>query len=330
MTAIWRLAIALSFGLFGVLPAMANEPTKLRVNVFAGVQNLALFVGQAKGVFARNGLEVELQFTPNSPAQREGLAKGSFEIAHAGVDNSVALAETGADPIIVMGGDSGMQELFAQPEVQSVADLKGRIVAVDAPNTSYAIVARKILRKAGLQEERDYTLKATGGTSQRLGFMKEDKQNAATLLFPPFSILAARDGFRSLGTAVSHIGPYQGTGCYVLRSWASANAATLERYLAAYVESLRWALDPANRAEAAGLLAERLKVARDVAEAAYDRAADPVNGLAPDARFNLEGFRNQMALRAEFLGTWGGKPPEPDRYIDLSYYQRAVTKLGGK
>jgi ABC-type nitrate/sulfonate/bicarbonate transport system substrate-binding protein len=330
MTAIRRLAIAFSLGLFGVLPAMANEPTKLRVNVFAGVQNLAIFVGQAKGVFARHGLEVELQFTPNSPAQREGLAKGSFEIAHAGVDNSVALSETGADPVIVMGGDSGMQELFAQPEVQSVADLKGRIIAVDAPNTSYAIVARKILRKAGLQEERDYTFKATGGTSQRLGFMKQDKDNAATLLFPPFSIQAARDGFRSLGTAVSHIGPYQGTGCYVLRSWASANAGVLERYIAAYVESLRWALDPANRAEAAALLAERLKVARDVAEAAYDRAADPVNGLAPDARFNMEGFRNQMALRAEFLGTWGGKPPEPDRYIDLTYYQRAVAMLGGK
>lgn len=325
-----RLAIALFLCVLGMCPAMANEPIKLRVNVFAGVQNLPIFVGQAKGVFARSGLEVELLFTPNSPAQREGLAKGSFEIAHAGVDNSVALAEAGADPIIVMGGDSGMQELFAQPEVQSVADLKGRFVAVDAPNTSYAIVARKILRKAGLQEERDYTFKATGGTSQRLGFMKEDKQNAATLLFPPFSILAARDGFRSLGTAVSHIGPYQGTGCYVLRSWASANAGKMEHYIAAYVESLRWALDPANRGEAAALLAERLKVAHDVAKAAYDRAADPVNGLAPDARFNMDGFSNQMALRAEFLGTWGGKPPEPHRYIDLSYYQRAVTKLGGK
>jgi ABC-type nitrate/sulfonate/bicarbonate transport system substrate-binding protein len=330
MTAMRRLSVLLVLALCWMSPAMANEPAKLRVNVFAGVQNLPIFAGQARGVFARNGLEIELQFTPNSPAQREGLAKGSFEIAHAGVDNSVALAETGANPIIVMGGDSGMQELFAQPEIASVADLKGRIVAVDAPNTSYAIVARKILRKAGLQEERDYTLKATGGTSQRLGFMKQDKQNAATLLFPPFSIMAARDGFRSLGTAVSHIGPYQGTGCYVLRSWASANAGTLERYIAAYVESLRWVLDPANRGEAAALLAARLKVERDVAEAAYDRAADPVNGLAPDARFNMDGFRNQMALRAEFLGTWGGKPPEPDRYLDLSYYQRVLAKLGGK
>jgi len=323
-----RLATLALLTLIGAASAMAQETIRLRVNVFAGVQNLPIFVGQAIGVFKSRGFEIELQFTPNSPAQRDGLAKGAFEIAHAGVDNSVALAETGAGPIIVMGGDSGMQELFAQPEITSVADLKGRIFIVDAPNTSYAIVARKILLKAGLQEGRDYTLKPTGGTSARLGFMKEDKQNAATLLFPPFSIMAGRDGFRSLGTAVTHIGPYQGTGCYVLRSWAEANAKTLERYLAAYVESLRWALNPANRGEAAALLAERLKVPRDVAEAAYDRASDPINGLAPDARFNMEGFRNQLALRAEFMGTWGGKAPEPDRYVDLSYYQRAIAALG--
>jgi ABC-type nitrate/sulfonate/bicarbonate transport system substrate-binding protein len=327
MTAIRQLALALLLCLPGTGIASAQAPTKLRVQVFAGVQNLPIFVGQARGVFARHGLEIELQFTPGSPQLREGLAKGNFEIAHGGVDNSVALAETGADSIIVMGGDSGMQELFVQPEIGSVADLKGRVFLVDAPNTAYAIVARKILQKAELQEGRDYTLKPTAATSQRLGFMKEDKQNAATLLFPPFSILAARDGFRSLGTAVSHIGPYQGAGCWVLKSWANANSATLERYLAAYIESLRWALDPANRVEAAALVAERLKVAPDVAEAAYDRAADPVNGLAPDARFNMEGFRNQMALRAEFLGTWGGKPPPPDKYVDLSYYERALAAL---
>jgi ABC-type nitrate/sulfonate/bicarbonate transport system substrate-binding protein len=300
----------------------------LRVNVFSGVQNLPIFAGQANGSFARRGLDIELQFTPDSPAQREGLANGLFEIAHAGVDNAVALAETGAGAIIVMGGDSGLQELFAQPGIASVADLEGRTVIVDAPNTSYAIVARKILRNAGLKEGRDYTLKPTGATAARLGFMKADKQHAATLLAPPFSILAARDGLRSLGTAVSHIGRYQGTGCYVLRRWAEANAATLERYLAAYIEALRWALDPANRSGAARLLAERLKIAPDIAEAAYDRAADPVNGLAPDAAFDLEGFRNQMALRAEFMGTWGGKPPEPGRYLDLSYYRRALATLG--
>jgi ABC-type nitrate/sulfonate/bicarbonate transport system substrate-binding protein len=330
MMAMQRLTVALFLALCWMSPTMANEPTKLRVNVFPGVQNLPIFVGQAKGIFARNGFDIELQFTPNSPQQREGLAKGAFEIAHAGVDNSVALADTGAGSIIVMGGDSSLQELFAQPGIKAIADLKGRTVIVDAPNTAYALVVKKALHNEGLKDGQDYTLKATGGTFMRLGLMKENKEHAATMLNPPFSITAVREGFASLGMAVKLVGPYQGTGCWVLRSWAEANAATLERYLAAYIESLRWALNPANRAEAAALLAERLKIPGDIAEATYDRAADPVNGLAPDARLDMDGLRNVLALRAEMQGAWGGKAPAPDQYVDLSYYQRALTALGGR
>jgi ABC-type nitrate/sulfonate/bicarbonate transport system substrate-binding protein len=322
-----RLAIVALLALLGAAPARAQDATKLRVNVFAGVQNLPIFVGQTIGIFRRYGLEIELQATPSSPAQRDGLAKGVFEIAHAGVDNSIALAETGVPSIIVMGGDSGMQELFAQADIKSVADLRDRIVIVDAPNTTYALVVRKVLLREGLQEGRDYTLKPTGGTSVRYGLLKERRDYAAGPLNPPFSISATRDGLRSLGSFVKLIGPYQGTGCWVLRSWAEANSTALERYLAAYLESLRWALSPANRDEAVALLADRLKITPDIAAATYDVAIDPGNGLAPDARFDMEGFRNVLALRAELEGAWAGKSPAPDKYIDLSYYQRALAAI---
>jgi len=322
-----RLATLAFLALIGALPAMAQETTKLRLNVFAGVQNLPIFVGQAKGVFRSRGFDIELQFTPNSTAQREGLAKGAFEIAHAGVDNSVALAETGAGSIIVMGGDSSMQELFVQADVKSIADLKGRTVIVDAPNTAYALVVRKALQKEGLQDGRDYILKPTAGTAGRFKLMVENKEYSASMLNPPFSISATRDGLRSLGAAVKLIGPYQGTGCWVLESWAEANAKTLERYLAAYVESLRLALNPANRAEAVAILAERLKIAPEIAAATWDVAADPVKGLTPDAKLDMDGLRNVLALRAEMIGTWGGKAPAPDKYVDLSYYQRAMAAL---
>ena len=47
-----RLAMAALFVLLGGLPAMAQETTKLRVNVFAGIQNLAIFVAQT-AIFTR-------------------------------------------------------------------------------------------------------------------------------------------------------------------------------------------------------------------------------------------------------------------------------------
>ena len=52
---------------------------------------------------------------------------------------------------------------------------------------------------------------------------------------------------------------------------------------------------------------------------------EPRFGLAPDAKFDMEGFKAVLALRAEMEGQWGGKAPAPDRYIDLGYYERALA-----
>jgi hypothetical protein len=46
-----------------------------------------------------------------------------------------------------------------------------------------------------------------------------------------------------------------------------------------------------------------------------------------DPSFDVPGFKNVLALRAEIEGTWGGKPPAPDRYYDLSYYKKALALL---
>ncbi len=86
------------------------------------------------------------------------------------------------------------------------------------------------------------------------------------------------------------------------RDWAKANADTLVHYLQAYIEGLRWALDPANKTEAIKLLADGLKLPPDVAERTYAIATDPAEGLAKDARFDVAGFENVLALRASFEG----------------------------
>ena len=110
-----------------------------------------------------------------------------------------------------------------------------------------------------------------------------------------------------------------------MRGWARDNAAVLERYLTAFVESLRWTRDPANRAENIALLVEKLKISGKEAERTYELLMDPGFGFTPHARFDLEGFNNALALRAEIEG---GKPAAPERYIDLGYYERAMKLVG--
>jgi len=308
------------------LSQAAFAQTPVRTKVFPGAQALPLIAGVQQGIFERHGIKLELLFTASSQELRDGLAKGDFQVAHSAVDNAVAMVEMAKhDVVIITGGDSSMNEFFVQPEIRSFADLKGKTVIVDAPNTAYALQAKKILRMNGLKDS-DYTLKEVGGTMFRYKAMREDKTNAASMLNPPFSIDAPGAGLKSMGRAIDLLGPYQATGAFVMRKWAAANGELLERYIAAQIEATRWVKAPANKDASVKMLVERFKLQPDVAARTYDMLMDPRFGLATDARFNTEGFKSVLALRAEIEGSWGGSAPAPDRYVDLSYYERALKR----
>jgi len=312
----------------GPARAQAQTPlTRLTVMVFPGMQNLPLFAAQHTGPFARRGLEVEIKNAPTSDELRNGLAEGRYQVVHAAVDNAVAMAEVAkADIAVVCGGDNGWQELIVQREIGSYADLRGKTVIVDAPNTAYALQLYEMLAQNGLKKG-DYEVRVLGATNRRLEAILQDKSIAASMLNPPFSIRATDAGLKSFGPAVKVIGPYQASAGFVMRAWAKSNEDTLVRYLQAYVEGLRWSLDPANKLPVTELLGKRLFLDKELAAKTYPLATDPANGIVKDAKIDLEGFRNVLKLRAAHLGTWGGTPPAPEKYLDLSYYQKALAGL---
>ena len=323
LTALMMGAFVIAAARAAILPAHAETP--LKVMVFPSWSSLPLYASQSKGFFAQHGLSVEILHTPNSDVLRDGLAKGDHQIVHAAVDNAVAMADVAkVDIAVIVGGDGGLNQLLVQPEIKSYEDLRGKTVVVDAPDTAFAILLYKMLDVGGLKKD-DYKVKPVGGTPLRLDAMLKDKANAAAMLNPPFSIKAESEGLKSLGWAIDVVGPYQSGAAWVMRSWAQANRDTVVKYLQAYVEGMRWTMNPANRAEAGRILAERLKLPQDVASRAYDLASDQKQGFAKDAKFDAQGFRNVLKLRAELLGTWGGIPPSPEKYLDLSYYERALA-----
>src|SRR6185437_9567566 len=276
----------------------AAEPTLVHVNTFPTARALPFFVARDQGFFARHGLKVDLQFTKGSKAQREALAVG--------------------------GGDSGTNEFYVQNAIKDFADIRGHAIVVDATNTAYALQAKKILLQHGLKSGTDYTLNPVGNGSRRLKALFEDTNNAGAILNLPFSLQAAAHGLHSLGRTTDMLGPYQAGGAFVRRGWAREHAQMLEQYLAAYIEALRWSLDPANRAADAAILVQNYKLPPDIAARCVTLMAEPGFGFARDAKFDLEGFKNVLALRAEVEG---GKPADPQRYIDLSYYDQALKLL---
>jgi ABC-type nitrate/sulfonate/bicarbonate transport system substrate-binding protein len=309
----------------GVL--LAQTPSLQPIRVVLLYPHLPIVVGQAHGTFTKYGVEVQTETVPASNALRDELASGKADLAHAAADNAVAMVETaGADVVIVLGGEGSVNELVAQPGIHSIGQLRGKTVIVDAPNTAYALQLKKILLSSGLKAGVDYEIKPVGATPLRLAAMLENKNYAASMLGPPTSVQAKTAGFVSLASTKDLIGPYQATGAFVRSAWAKDHADVLVRYLAAYVEAQRWLLSPANKQPVLELLAKQWHLSATEAAETYDLMTK--NGwYEEDARFDIDGFKNVLKLRAEVEGQWGGTPPAADKYFDLSYYQRALAKL---
>ena len=301
--------------------------TPVRVNTFPTARSLPFFVGIEKGFFTNHGVALDLEFTESSRAQREGLAAGRFQVVHSAVDNAIAMVEqAGVDVVIVSGGDGGTNEVIVSRDISAYEDIRGKALVTDAPNTAYALQAKKILARHGLAEG-EYRNNPVGAGPFRLKAMLEGGDNAIAIMNLPFSAQAIEAGMKSLGRTIDLLGPYQAGGAFVLRAWAQANPKVLESYLAGYVQSLRWVLDTAHRDEAIAILMEKRLLSRGLATRSYNLMIEPAFGFNPDAQFDAKGFDNVLALRQEIEG---GPALSAADYLDLSYSERAITVLAGK
>jgi NitT/TauT family transport system substrate-binding protein len=320
------MLFVLGLGLHSNTTAQQRPPDHIHILTLVG-KPLPVIVGQQHGTFAKYGVDVETENLPNSQQMREALAEGKGDAAYAAVDNAVAMVELGhADVEIVSGGEGSLNELIAQPENKSLKDLQGKVLLVDAVNTAYALQLKAILLAQGMRPERDYKMNAFGATPSRLTALLNDRTFAGSMLGPPFSITAKERGLVSLGSVRDLIGDYQSGGHFVERKWAAEHRATLTRYLAAFIESQRWLMDPAHEKEVIQLIADANHVDTAVAAKTYSVSMGP-GGFQKDAHLDPEGFENVLKMRAAVEGQWDGHPPAGTKYYDDSYYQAALGMI---
>jgi ABC-type nitrate/sulfonate/bicarbonate transport system substrate-binding protein len=201
---LWTSAAFAGLGLAGAdnsgVGAQGN--TVLKVSSFPGVTNFPIFAAEHTGLFAKYGLTIDLVYAPNSRVQRDGLAKGEYQIIQTAADNCVAMVELDrADAIIVAGGDNGFNHIIVQPEINRLSDVRGKTVVVDAPNTAFALLLYTALRDSGLSKD-DYKVNSVGGTGERLAAMIGDKTNVAAIMGLPFVFRATAAGLKDMGSAL--------------------------------------------------------------------------------------------------------------------------------
>ena len=288
---------------------------RLLVNVFN--VDAALIVARARGMFAASGLDVEVMVTPNSTDQMRGLGQGSWPMVSTAFDNVLGWSgREGAEIIAVAQVSQGITlPVYVRPEIKMWEDLRGKPLAVDAVDTAYALVLRRILLAHGLEMARgDYSLIPEGTTGHRLDSMIQGKTFAG-VLNPPWDAKAQTAGMVRFADHREVLPDYPGGVFAAGRKWADENRAVLVRYLRVWKEALRWAHEDKNRDEAIKHVAEAEQLDEKT-------AANRLRQLPQSGRLNLPGLQSVLDLRVEF----GLVPPlgkDLARYYEENFYRES-------
>jgi ABC-type nitrate/sulfonate/bicarbonate transport system substrate-binding protein len=290
---------------------------RVRVNVFN--VDAALTVARGRELFPANGIEVDVMVTPNSTDQMGGLGKGSWQIVSTAFDNVLGWSgREGAEIVAIAQVSQGIiLPVYVRPEIKTWDDLRGKLLAVDAVDTAYALVLRRVLLAHGLEMERgDYKLIAKGTTGYRLDSMTQG-ETFAGVLNSPWDAKAAAAGMAKIADHREVLPDYPGGVFAVNRKWASENHALLVKFLRVWNQALRWAHDDGNRDEAIKLIAAEEKL--DDKGAARKLAQLPASG-----ELNVGGLQSVLDLRVQF----GLTPPmgkDLTKYYDEIFYRDASS-----
>lgn len=306
---------------------MAMQDT-LSVVAFVGPETLPLHVGVAHGDYAREGLDVRCEAAGGSVDQMTRLIDGGCDMVMTAIDNIIAYdAGQGAVPVdpppdlaAFLGCASEPRPLVARPEISGLADLGGRRIAVDALNTGFSFLLRRLLEDAGLGAA-DYELVPVGAPPARWQSMQTG-DCAAALLSKAVAAVAIDAGCHELRAEPDPWASYQGGVFAARRGWLADHGDAVAGFIRATLRAADWVLDPDNRARLPALLMDHLPHMTD--GAARD-AADAMAGLlVPGLPIDTDGLATVIALRRKY-----GTPPaalgNPDSYLDLSIYRRVMA-----
>jgi ABC-type nitrate/sulfonate/bicarbonate transport system substrate-binding protein len=289
-----RIVAAAAF--FVAAGSACAQGTKLEVIAFGGGGNWPVWAAQEKGLFAKNGLAVNLSFTPNSVEQIRNLMSGKYDLGTTAYDNVVAYQEgqgetelpAQPDLFAFMGGYSGSLRFVTSPDVKTYAALKGKTVGVDAATTGFAFILYKLAAMNGLSSS-DYQVEKLGGTPARVQALMEGRI-AGTMISSPSEILPESKGYTRLGDTTAAFGPYQASVGVARRAWAAKHGEELVGFIRAYAAAMDWLQDPANKEEAISIYVKHTPSApRPAAQKAYETMFAANEGFQKKAKLDLEG-----------------------------------------
>jgi len=329
----WRKAAAI-IGTVAVLTlqsaAAQQKQTLVRFSFSSGWDALPAIVAIERGFFAQEGLVVSGLAVPSSQAVMESLAAGSTDFAAVPQRTLLIMVAAKAPvKVIAMNGWGTETELVVPKDetgVKSIADLKGKTIALGVGSEAYPVLIR-LLNKAKVRPS-EVTIKVLSPADLTRAFQNKladaviESRHFTTVLVKNGQarvVLSNKDIVEALGLV--------GAGPLVAQtSLIEKEPATVQKFVNAWIKALTY-IDQ-DRKDAAqllriffhrqGTLVSDELAASWVGMTRYDRYVWSPADVA-DAEFNGWGLKEGGVLKVL---------PKLDGVVENRFAQQAVKRLG--
>jgi ABC-type nitrate/sulfonate/bicarbonate transport system substrate-binding protein len=307
-------------------PAPAQQPIALRLgfnaNSARNIGEVPNAVAAHNGFFAREGLAVTMVPLKGTTHMVAALDKGEVDATGTALPYMIEAALNGSDAVAVIGGVANpMYSLIAKPQIRSIADLKGKLVALSAPPDTITLSTKMLLATGGLHDG-DYRFKEIIGSSQRAECLVNGGCDAVPLSQPE-DVVLARKGYVKLGDSLQVVPNLQFNVIAARRSWAVAHAEAMVALARAFGATFRFLRDPAHRDAVVQAIVETTGADAAAARAILALYYEPDRGVMPrQGEMNMGGVAAVIGL----LGSAGRiQPPLPpaERFVELRYLHAA-------
>jgi NitT/TauT family transport system substrate-binding protein len=290
-----------------------TQSTKIVVSYAADTPaNLQVFTAKEAGIFARNGLDVQIVRIAGNVAVMSLIA-GEVPI-NGQVGGSVVISSNlaGSDAVMIASGVVASDYvLVSYPGIKTANQLKGGVLGVSSLSGSSMLSTHFALRKLGLDPNKDVSIIVIGQNSDRFVALRAGKIQA-TLLTPPQWIIAEREGFNIL-TDVAEL-PFPYSTVATTRRFIRNNPETVRRYVKSQIDAVH--LMKTDRDMGMKILAKYLKqnLDKDILQKTY--AQSITDNVLPRKQYpDLTGIKTVL----DMTGDLKAARAKPEQFVDMRF-----------
>lgn len=327
------LAVALIIAAAVATRAYAAGPVRIRAGWVVTPASLLPILFAKAGLARYDGKTYQLvpEFIGGSPPQITALATGDLEIATLGFSSfPFAVQNAGLHDLRIIADETQdghadyattLYVVGKTSPIKTVADLKGKTLAVNAFGAGVDIGLRVYLLDHGLKYQRDYSLVEVSFPNMKAELL-EHKVDLVTGVLPFIYDPQFIANSRTLFTLKDALGGSELSFWTMRAGFIAKHRAAVVDLLEDTVRAYRWFADPANHKEAVDILAhftKRTPQQLDWAFTKRDLYRDP-NGV-PDLAML------QRNLDAEYKLGFIKADIDVKKYADLSLVKEADARL---